>query len=491
MDDRAAPAAQKYPDPSSEQDEEEVGPRGERPQHTAAAGEASGSAGTDLATGHDDASIAPSASTTTQPQPDTTPTHADAKEGHESDQHGGPSRHHHHHPSSSSSTIQPAASAIAPGATTGSPADVPPTAAPPHFVAPSSYLRPLSRDPFARSPSASGPTPSPLGQQKKVQMVTPIDREQIEGLVSCACLQAIFQDVSVADLNFLPQRAIRAFLKVRTSYDVLPLSYRLIVFDTGLLVKKSLNTLVHQGIVSAPLWDSQSSTFAGLLTTSDYLNVVQYYWQNPDALAQVDQFKLNSLRDIERAIGVAPIETVSINPNQPLYDACRRMLQSRARRIPLIDVDDETQREMVVSVVTQYRILKFVSVNVKETQSLKKPLWEIGVGTFQNLATATMDTPVMDVIHMLVKRDISSVPILDRDGTVLNVFEAVDVIALIKGGDYENLNLSVGKALEKRSEVRFLFIISPTQPFSLSQHLLHLPLVGISCTRRENPPYPK
>lgn len=243
---------------------------------------------------------------------------------------------------------------------------------------------------------------------------------------------------------------------MRTSYDVLPLSYRLIVFDTGLLVKKSLNTLVQQGIVSAPLWDSKTSTFAGLLTTSDYLNVVQYYWQNPDALAQVDQFKLNSLRDIERAIGVAPIETVSINPNQPLYDACRRMLESRARRIPLIDVDDETGREMVVSVVTQYRILKFVSVNVKETQSLKKPLRDLNVGSFENLSTASMDTPVMDVIHTLVKRSISSVPILDKDGTVLNVFEAVDVIALIKGGDYDNLNLSVGQALKKRPDVRTL-----------------------------------
>lgn len=183
-------------DRDPDQDEEEVGPRGERPQQTAAAGEASASAGTDLATGHDDACVAPSAassSTTTQPQPDTTtPTHADAKEGHEheSDQHGAPTGHHHlHH---SSSTTQPAAPpAVAPaGATTGcSPADVP-TAAPPHFVAPSSYLRPLSRDPFARSPSASGPPPSTSGQQKKVQMVTPVDREQIEGLVSCAFPQA-------------------------------------------------------------------------------------------------------------------------------------------------------------------------------------------------------------------------------------------------------------------------------------------------------------
>jgi hypothetical protein len=34
---------------------------------------------------------------------------------------------------------------------------------------------------------------------------------------------------------------------VRTSYDVLPLSYRLITFDTTLLVKKSLNILIQNG----------------------------------------------------------------------------------------------------------------------------------------------------------------------------------------------------------------------------------------------------
>ena len=50
------------------------------------------------------------------------------------------------------------------------------------------------------------------------------------------------------------------------------------------------------GIVSAPLWDSRTSTFAGLLTTSDYMNVVQYYWQNPDAIKHIDSFRLDNLR---------------------------------------------------------------------------------------------------------------------------------------------------------------------------------------------------
>lgn len=255
---------------------------------------------------------------------------------------------------------------------------------------------------------------------------------------------------------------------MRTSYDVLPLSFRLIVFDTSLLVKKSLDILIHNGIVSAPLWDSKTSTFAGLLTTNDYINVIQYYWQNPDALAEVDKFRLNSLRDIERAIGAPQIETVSIHPERPLYEACVKMFKSRARRIPLVDIDDETQRAMVVSVVTQYRILKFIAVNVNETAKLRKPLRDMHVGTYSNLATASMDTPVMDVIHMLVKKNISSVPILDNDGkwrfgsyrrhkltlpgAVINVFESVDVITLIKGGDYDGLSLTVGEALLRRSD---------------------------------------
>ena len=92
------------------------------------------------------------------------------------------------------------------------------------------------------------------------------------------------------------------------------------------------------------------------------------------------------------------------------------MLESRARRIPLVDVDDETKRAMVVSVVTQYRILKFVAVNVGETQYLRKPLRHLKLGTYKNLEIARMNTPVFDVIHQLVNCNISSVPILNSDG---------------------------------------------------------------------------
>ncbi|GKT84750.1 nuclear protein SNF4 [Colletotrichum tofieldiae] len=271
------------------------------------------------------------------------------------------------------------------------------------FVTPSSYLR---------------PRPSPL------------DKDQIQGL-----------------------RSIRDFLKVRTSYDVLPLSFRLIVLDNDLLIKKSLNILIQNAIVSAPLWDSHNSKFAGLLTATDYINVIQYYCQFPDEMHKLEQFRLSSLRDIEKAIGASPLETVSVNPMRPLYEACRRMLKTRARRIPLVDVDDETGREMVVSVITQYRILKFIAVNNEHnTVLLKKSLREIGLGTYKNLATAKMNDSVLNVVDLMVKQNISCVPIVDAHNRLLNVFEAVDIIPCIKGGAYEELSSSVGEALCKRPD---------------------------------------
>lgn len=63
-----------------------------------------------------------------------------------------------------------------------------------------------------------------------------------------------------------------------------------------LLVRSALLTILAADIVSAPLWDSKTSTFAGLLTSTDYINVIQYYCQFPDEIDQLDQFRLTSLR---------------------------------------------------------------------------------------------------------------------------------------------------------------------------------------------------
>ncbi|KAI0778127.1 CBS-domain-containing protein [Trametes elegans] len=268
--------------------------------------------------------------------------------------------------------------------------------------------------------------------------------------------------------------AIRHYLKGRTSYDTFPVSFRLIVLDSKLEVKKALQCLLLNGVVSAPLWNSEKSCFAGMFTVSDIIHLIQYYYKCSSydaAAADVETFRLESLRDIERTLGVDPPPLLREHPSASLYDASKRLIQTHARRLPLLDNDTETGHEVIVSILTQYRLLKFVSINCgKEIQQLHLPLRKLGIGTYVNppsippngekpedynpfhpIATATMDTPVFDVVHMFSERGISAVPIVDSEGIVVNLYETVDVITLVRLGAYQSLDLTISEALNQRS----------------------------------------
>ena len=42
-------------------------------------------------------------------------------------------------------------------------------------------------------------------------------------------------------------------------------------------------------------------------------------------------------------------------------------MRTHARRLPLVDKDDQTGKETIVSVLTQYRVLKFIAINVSSS----------------------------------------------------------------------------------------------------------------------------
>jgi CBS domain-containing protein len=50
------------------------------------------------------------------------------------------------------------------------------------------------------------------------------------------------------------------------------------------------------------------------------------------------------------------------------------------------------------------------------------------IGTYENIAIAKKTTPIIQVINMFVENHISSVPIVDDENVVLNVYETVDVM---------------------------------------------------------------
>jgi 5'-AMP-activated protein kinase, regulatory gamma subunit len=123
-----------------------------------------------------------------------------------------------------------------------------------------------------------------------------------------------------------------------------------------------------------------------MFTVSDIIHLIQYYYHTSsydNASADVETFRLESLRgmsyslalysprliavvcqDIEKSLGVATPPLISEHPNASLYDAAQRLIQTHARRLPLLDNDSETGQQVIVSVLTQYRLLKFIAINV-------------------------------------------------------------------------------------------------------------------------------
>ena len=96
-------------------------------------------------------------------------------------------------------------------------------------------------------------------------------------LVRCSRV-VVFSDVQIPGLQgqFVAHNVILAlgvatslenvyadFLKNQLCYDVVPISTKIVVFDTRLRVKKAFFALVANGIRSAPLWDSNRKQFVG------------------------------------------------------------------------------------------------------------------------------------------------------------------------------------------------------------------------------------
>ncbi|ELU41695.1 snf1p protein kinase activator [Rhizoctonia solani AG-1 IA] len=215
--------------------------------------------------------------------------------------------------------------------------------------------------------------------------------------------------------------------------------FRLIVLDTKLEVKKALGALLLNGVVSAPLWDSDTSSFAGMFTVADIIHLIQYYYHTSsydNAAADVEHFRLESLRRIERELKVPTPPTQSVHPLKPLYEACRLLIQTHARRLPLLDYDEQTGGQVVLSVLTQYRVLKFIAINCRDIINLHMSLRTLGIGTyvdpnssnpFHPIATATLNTRVFDVVHMFSERGI------------------------IRLGEYKSLDLTIAAALAHRA----------------------------------------
>lgn len=87
------------------------------------------------------------------------------------------------------------------------------------------------------------------------------------------------------------------FFRFHKTYDLIPTSAKLVVFDTQLIVKKAFFALVCNGVRAAPLWDNKKQEFVGMLTITDFIRILQkYYSSSSSSMEELEEHKLDTWR---------------------------------------------------------------------------------------------------------------------------------------------------------------------------------------------------
>ncbi|XP_067460359.1 5'-AMP-activated protein kinase subunit gamma-3b [Thunnus thynnus] len=239
------------------------------------------------------------------------------------------------------------------------------------------------------------------------------------------------------------------FMKSHCCYDAIPTSSKLVIFDTTLQVKKAFFALVANGVRAAPLWDNKLKCFVGMLTITDFINILHRYYKSPLVqIYELEEHKIETWREIY--LEYSTNKLISITPDDSLFDAIYSLLKYKIHRLPVIDPASGN----VLHILTHKRILKFLHIfgsMIPKPRFLQKRISEVGIGTFKQIATVQESASVYDALTIFVERRVSALPVVNEEGKVVALYSRFDVINLAAQKNYNNLNMTMREAIDSRA----------------------------------------
>ncbi|KAJ8010658.1 hypothetical protein DPEC_G00077380 [Dallia pectoralis] len=240
------------------------------------------------------------------------------------------------------------------------------------------------------------------------------------------------------------------FMKSHKCYDIVPTSSKLVVFDTTLQVKKAFFALVANGVRAAPLWETKKQSFVGMLTITDFINILHRYYKSPMVqIYELEEHKIETWRELYLQETFKPL--VNITPDASIFDAVYSLIKNKIHRLPVIDPVSGN----ALYILTHKRILKFLQLFVCEMPKpafMKQNLEELTIGTYHDIAFIHPDTPIIKALNIFVDRRVSALPVVDESGKVVDIYSKFDVIHLAAEKTYNNLDITVTQALRHRSQ---------------------------------------
>eukprot|EP01083_Nonionella_stella_P065926 173155_1 len=243
-----------------------------------------------------------------------------------------------------------------------------------------------------------------------------------------------------------------------TGYDILPASGKVVVFDDSLPIKYAFMGLVEHDIKCGPVWSSSYRDFIGMVTVTDFIDILMYYHTHKDdGMAEsrsIEDLTVEQWNDIKlESEGCSERTLIHILPEDSLLEGVRKLHDHCIHRLPVMQIEPENT---VLCIINHQRMLRCMIMKMNDDFASRDllakltvgDLFEHGVGTaVVDLITAKLDAAVVDLLGFLNKHAIPCIPLLDNDGKYLDSYTRSDVRFLALDGHYRNITISVQEAI--------------------------------------------
>jgi len=236
-------------------------------------------------------------------------------------------------------------------------------------------------------------------------------------------------------------------------YDLMQISSKGTVFETTIPFQLAFFALVEHDTDVAPLWDPERRQFVGLMTVGDYINALRV-WRTQrlptteltartisDMLAFSSAMSLHSQQQTNQVVRFRHADFQTIDAEDSVVQLCLLLIRSGIDYVPVLDPDNGN----LVSILGYLDIVHLLDQAAAQHPHLfSATLEQLRIGTYTNIMTAPKHAKICEVLDALESQQISSLPIVDDTGKVVDTYHKSDVSFVIKAADPDEVVANLG-----------------------------------------------
>jgi len=255
--------------------------------------------------------------------------------------------------------------------------------------------------------------------------------------------------------------AIGSFLESQNCFTVLRASGKVVVFDTRIPIQLAFYALVEHDMQAAPLWDPEIRQFVGLLTVTDFIDLLRHFSSMTDSTGGVAALGTKSISQILSDSSLSHLlkhrSFLAADASTSLKHACQLLHSHSLDYLPVILPDDLR----VLAAITYTNVLEHLVTHFREERRLfDDTIHDLNIGSYSNIYTVTPNHTLSETLTLLQAHNLSAVPVIDTNNNnkVIDMYSRSDITFLATASDAEdaiaNLNLSLGDILnQQRTDV--------------------------------------